>query len=266
MKESTRVRENLGGGYAGINSVEVAGEILLQLAECRHPTTHKALSERCHLTPSKVHRYLSSLAKLGLVFHGTKSGNYSLGKNAILVGLAAMQQNDQIDEVIQQLPELVKKLKHHVFLSVWSMAGPTIIKWERSDDSLVIGLPLGQALPVSHSACGRVFAAFLDAAITRDLIAQERLSYGDKTIRSDEEFQSTLKIIRERHFAIQRGEIESEVTAIAVPVFDWENNPVVVVGSTVSKHTDEDSIMVITEALTKFARELSVRKPSFPFE
>jgi hypothetical protein len=173
MKESTRVREKLGGGYSGIGSVEVAGEILMQLAKFRHPTSLKALSDMCRLTPSKVHRYLSSLSKLGLVFQGAKSGNYSLGRNTILIGLAAMRQNDQIDEVIEQLPELAGKAKSHCFLTVWSKAGPTIIKWERSDDSLVIGLPLGQVLPVSHSASGHVFAAHLGAAITRDLLAQE---------------------------------------------------------------------------------------------
>src|SRR4051794_25371275 len=114
MKESTRVRERLGGGYAGIHSVEVAGGILLKLASFRQPTSLKTLSDVCHLTPSKVHRYLSSMVKLGLVFHGKKSGNYSLGRNAILIGLAAMQQNDQLDEVIEALPELVDKIKCHV--------------------------------------------------------------------------------------------------------------------------------------------------------
>ncbi len=266
MKESTRVREKLGGGYARINSVEVAGEILLQLAKFRHPTTLKNLSAKCQLTPSKVHRYLSSLGKLGLVFQGTRSGNYSLGRNVILIGLAAMQQNDQIDEVIEQLPEFVKKIKHHVFLSVWSKAGPTIIKWERSDDPLLIGLPLGQVLPVSHSASGRVFAALLEKAVTQDLLAQERLSYGDKSIRSDEDLQSILKTVRERRYAISRGEVESEVTTIAVPVVDWEDNPIVVIGAAVPKHTAEEHIASIAESLTKFARDLSVLKPSFPFE
>lgn len=266
MKESTRVREKLGGGYSGIGSVEVAGEILMQLAKFRQPTTLKALSDLCHLAPSKVHRYLNSLGKLGMVFHGAKSGNYYLGRNVILIGLAAMQQNDQIDEVIEQLKELATKIKSHCFLTVWSKAGPTIIKWERSDDSLIIGLPLGQVLPVSHSASGHVFAAFLEPAMTRDLIAQERLSYGDKSVRSDEDLQAILKTVREKRFAIQRGEIESEVTAIAAPVFDWEDNPVVVIGALVSKHTTEARIASVSDAVTKFAHKLSVQKPSFPFE
>ena len=158
----------------------MAAEILLQLSYFRQPTSLKNLSERCQLSPSKVHRYLSSLTKLGLIFQGQKSGYYSLGRNAVLLGLAAMQQIDQIDDVMEELPSLVKEINCHVSLSVWSKIGPTIIKWERSDDSLVgVHVQLGQVLPVLHSASGRVFAAFLDASLTRELIAQERLSYGD---------------------------------------------------------------------------------------
>jgi DNA-binding IclR family transcriptional regulator len=238
----------------------------MELAKFRHPTTLKTLSARCQLTPSKVHRYLSSLGKLGLVFQGTKSGTYSLGRNAILIGLAAMQQSDQVDDVIQKLPGLVGEIGHHVFLSVWSKAGPTIIKWEWADDPLVVGWPLGQALPVSHSASGRVFAAFLKSAVTRDLLAQERSSYGDKTVRSDEDLQSIVKLVRERRFAISRGEVESEVTTIAVPVVDWEDNPSVVVAAAVSKHTPEDKVMSIAERLLRFSHDLSVPRPSFPFE
>jgi len=266
MALATRVHEKLAGNKAGIHSVEVAAEILLQLANFRQPTSLKSLSERCKLSPSKVHRYLSSLTKLGMTFQGQKSGNYSLGKNAILLGLAAMQHIDQIDDVMEGLPQLVKEIDCHVSLTVWSKTGPTLIKVERSNDSLAIPLMLGQVLPVLHSASGRVFSAFLDAALTRELIVSEKLSYKDSNSQSDEELQAILREIRQNRFAISTGEVESETTAIAAPVVDWQDNPIVVVTALVSKHSDKDRILSALTAVRRFAEQKSVQRPSFPFE
>lgn len=265
MKESTRVREKLGGGYAGIHSVEVAAEILLQLANFRQPTSLKTLSDLCRLTPSKVHRYLSSMAKLGLVMHGKKSGNYALGRNAIMIGLAAMQQSDRIDEVIEELPELVAKVKCHVGLSVWSKAGPTIIKWEWSHDPLVIGQPLGQVLPVLHSASGMVFVAFLPPAQTHDLIAAELKAYGDYDKYSEKNLQSNLDAVRAGRYAVSRGEVESDITAIAMPVVDWDDNAVVVVEAIVSKNVAGERITSILAHLAKFCDQVSVHRPTFKY-
>lgn len=266
MTLATRVHEKLAGNKSGIHSVEVAAEILLQLANFRQPTSLKSLSERCKLSPSKVHRYLSSMTKLGLTFQGQKSGNYSLGKNAILLGLAAMQHIDQIDDVMEGLPQLAKEINCHVSLTVWSKTGPTLIKVERSSDSLAIPLMLGQVLPVLHSASGRVFAAFLDAALTRQLIVNERLSYQDSNGQSDEDLQAMLHEIRQNRFAISKGEVESETAAISTPVVDWQDNPVVVVTALVSKNSDKDRILSALTAVRRFSEQKSVQRPSFPFE
>ena len=183
MPLATRVHEKLTGQKNGIHAVEVVAEILVQLSYFRQPTSLKILSERCKLSPSMVHRYLSSMMKLGFIFQGQKSGHYSLGRNAVSIGLAAIQQMDQVDDVMEELGALVKEVNCHVAITVWSKTGPTIIRWERSEDRLAVPLQLGQVLPVLHSASGQVFAAFLDASLTRDLIAKERISYGDSRNR-----------------------------------------------------------------------------------
>ncbi len=262
MKEVNRIYENLSDAYAGIDSIEIAGEILSQLANFGRPAALDVLSERCHLSPGTAHRYLSSLATLGFVFQHAISGCYSLGRNAIGIGLAN-QHNVQIDEVVEGLPELVSKLHHHVFLSTWTKAGPTVVKWERSDDPIVIATHMGDVLPMTSSASGRLFAAFLNPAITKEAIEQQSLAHGDTS--ADEKFQSILKSVRRQRVAISRGEIESEITTIAVPIINGEGNAVAVVGSTISKNAEEDSLLPIRAQLTKFAHDLSIRRPLIPF-
>jgi DNA-binding IclR family transcriptional regulator len=266
MTLATRVQEKLSGKKSGIHSVEVVGEILLQLSHFRRPTSLKILSERCRLSPSMVHRYSSSLIKLGLVFQGQKSGYYSLGRNAVLLGLAAIQQMDQVDDVMEELAALVKEINCHIGVTVWSKMGPTIIRWERSNESLAVPLQLGQVLPVLHSASGRVFAAFLDSSLTHELIGQERLSYGDSKEQTDEELQSMLTEVRQNRCAVSKGEVESETTAISIPVVDWQDSPILVLTAIISKNSDDDRIFSVLSAMRRFSDQKSIRRPSIPFE
>jgi DNA-binding IclR family transcriptional regulator len=266
MTLATRVQEKLSGKKNGIHSVEVVAEILLQLSYFRQPTSLKILSERCKLSPSMVHRYLSSLIKHGLIFQGQKAGYYSVGRIAVALGLAAIQQMDQVDDVMEELGALVKEVNCHVALTVWSKTGPTIIKWERSEDRLAVPMQLGQVLPVLHSASGRVFAAFLDASLTRDLIAQERLSYGDSKKQTDEELQSMLNEVRQNRCAVSKGEVESETTAISTPVVDWQDSPILVLTAVISKNSDDDRLLSVLTAMRRFSDQKSIRRPSFPHE
>jgi DNA-binding IclR family transcriptional regulator len=266
MTIATRVHEKLTGQKNGIHAVEVVAEILVQLSYFRQPTSLKILSEQCNLSPSMVHRYLSSLMKLGFIFQGQKSGYYSLGRNAVSIGLAAIQQMDQVDDVMEELGTLVKEVNCHVAITVWSKTGPTIIRWERSNDSLAVPLQLGQVLPVLHSASGRVFAAFLDASLTSDLINRERVSYGDSKKQSDEELQSMLTEVRQNRCAVSKGEVESETTAISTPVVDWQDNPILVLTAVVSKNSDDDRILSVLSAMRRFSDQKSIRKPAFSFE
>ena len=261
----SRVHDKLAGNISGIHSVEVSAHILLQLANFNGPTSLKNLSDRCKLSASKVHRYLSSLVKVGLVSQAEKSGNYSLGKKAILLGLAAMQHIDQIDEVMDGLPHLVKQLGCHVTLTVWSQTGPTLIKVERAESSVVVPLMLGQVLPILHSASGRIFAAFLEPSLTRKLMAKEKTIYADDNGQSEQELEVILQEIRQNRFAISRGEVESETTAIAVPVVDWQDNPIIVLAALIPKNSDKDKVLSTLTAIRTFADQKSVHKPSFPF-
>jgi DNA-binding IclR family transcriptional regulator len=173
---------------------------------------------------------------------------------------------DQVDDVMEELGALVKEVNCHVAITVWSKTGPTIIRWERSEDRLAVPLQLGQVLPVLHSASGRVFAAFLDSSLTSDLIARERVSYGDSQKLTDEKLRSMFTEIRQNRCAVSKGEVESETTAISTPVVDWQDNPILVLTAIVSKNSDDDRIFSVLSAMRRFSEQKSIRKPSYPFE
>ena len=267
MPLATRVHDKLTGQKNGIHAVEVVAEILVQLSYFRQPTSLKILSERCKLSPSMVHRYLSSMMKLGFIFQGQKSGYYSLGRNAVSIGLAAIQQMDQVDDVMEELGSLVKEVNCHVAITVWSKTGPTIIRWERSDDRLAVphAVRASAACPafrIGTGLCG-LPGCFIDKRADRPGKSCPTEIHRQQT---DEELQSMLTEVRQNRCAVSKGEVESETTAISTPVVDWQDNPILVLTAIVSKHSDDDRIFSVLNAMRRFSDQKSIRKPSFPFE
>lgn len=72
-----------------VRSAEYGLTILKVLANASGSLSLKALAEALEASPSKVHRYLTSLKESGFVFQDSSTAHYVLGQQASTVGLAA---------------------------------------------------------------------------------------------------------------------------------------------------------------------------------
>ena len=240
-------------------------QILLKLADFRQSVSLKELSEACHMPPSKVHRYLVSMVKTGVVFQGDKTTNYALGNSAVTIGLAALQQLDFVDQVAEDLSRLATTINCNVALFVWSKSGPTLISWARVMDDVNVPLKLGQTLALLHSATGRVFASYLHRSITGKLLDQERVAYKDNDDYSNDALEKLFVEIRRKGFAFSSGEFEPELCSLAAPVLDWQNQPVVVLKVFMPKNVPTERLEKVAADLIAFCKEKSAARPSFPF-
>jgi hypothetical protein len=64
------------------------------------------------------------------------------------------------------LGELRDELGFTVGLAVWGAAGPTFVRFEETNDALIISGRPGSVMPVLTSSTGRVFGAYLPRSIT----------------------------------------------------------------------------------------------------
>src|SRR5690242_5309786 len=79
-----------GDSRQGIQSVEIAMTVLLALENGSGPMSLTALAAASGMTASKVHRYLVSLSRIGLVAQSRSTGLYDMGPSLRRLGVEAL--------------------------------------------------------------------------------------------------------------------------------------------------------------------------------
>lgn len=211
----------------GVQSVEHAFAILDCFQKSNGRLSVTEISEQMNMSKSKIHKYLVSFARVGVINQNKTDLTYSIGSKIIELGLYALQQFDIVSIAEPYLRDLSDQLNQSVALAIWSDEGPIVVKYEESNKTINIKLRVGIPYPVLVSAVGKCFAALLPASQIQQLIQQEILQYQLKK----EEVEIELNNIREKHLAVRDIQFE-EVPggkAIASPIFDYNDNIIAVI-------------------------------------
>jgi DNA-binding IclR family transcriptional regulator len=216
----------------GIQSAEVAAAILRALAEGGGAMRLSALAQATGLHRGKVHRYLVSLARTGLVVQDDKAGSYAIGPLAVTVGLVGLRRLDPVRLAYDALPGLRDRLNETVVLAIWGDMGATVIALEESAQAVTLNVRVGSTLPLLTSAMGRVFAAFLPAAVTAPFLAAERdkAKAAQRAVPDAASDARLLDEIRVRRLSRIEGTLLPGLNALAVPVFDYRGKLSSVIG------------------------------------
>ncbi len=223
--------------YSQIQSLKTAMRVLDSLAQFRHGISLSHLASECGLSQSKLHRYLATLLDRQYVSQDAKTSQYRLGGAAIRLGLSALKQVDLFTVVNDELERLAEMTGHHTFITIWTAAGPVLIRWAFSNDKIAVNTMPGQVLPVLRSSAGQLYAAFLPKAFTKDLVDRELAAIGAQGDYAKRLLERIDDVSRQRH-ARSVGEAESHLQSISVPVFDWHDNWLVTVGCVFDVETD----------------------------
>lgn len=199
----------------GVQSVEIGLRVLAVLAEAYQPMMLRDIAKAMGMPSAKVHRYLVSLAREGMVEQEGSGARYSLGPLALTVGLAALHQLDVVKICGNAAADLRDRTDLTVLLAIWGSAGPTIVRWEESRRPIAINVRVGSVLTLLDSATGLVFAAFAERHVTEEKIAEELRNHHDRN-----EIENHLAEIRAHGIALVRGNQLSSVNAISAPIFD----------------------------------------------
>jgi DNA-binding IclR family transcriptional regulator len=246
----------------GVQSVTIAARILNALAVAGGSVALRKLAADTGLARGKVHRYLLSLRRAGLVSQQADTSLYQLGPQAIAIGLAALRGVNPVAEVCSALPALRDRINQTVTAAVWSEAGPVLVAMQESDHWLTMNIRIGSRLPLLTTAIGRIFLAHLPKADVASLVAAERKAAQVRRtdLPSAEAIESVIDEVRKRRLARVPSAIIPGIDAVAAPVFDFADNLVAVicvVAKSEARITGWNGTAV--RALSETAAELSAR-------
>ncbi|WP_232735630.1 IclR family transcriptional regulator [Pseudomonas aeruginosa] len=207
-------------GKQKVRSAEVGTDILKALAELSPATSLSRLAEHVGMPASKVHRYLQALIASGFAVQDASTNHYSLGREALRVGLAALDSMDVLKSAAVPLAELRDVLNETCFLAVWGNRGATVVQVEQAVRAVTVVTQVGSVLPLLGSSTGLVFAAFLPEREVAELREEELAGRADHPLADPAAYAVLLEGIRARGLHAIHGLLMPGVEALSAPVFD----------------------------------------------
>lgn len=118
-------------GKQKVRSAEVGTDILKALAELSPATSLSRLAEHVGMPASKVHRYLQALIASGFAVQDASTNHYSLGREALRVGLAALDSMDVLKSAAARWPSCATCSTRPASSPSGATVAPPWYRWNR---------------------------------------------------------------------------------------------------------------------------------------
>jgi DNA-binding IclR family transcriptional regulator len=216
------------------------------------------LSEKSGLYKSRVHRLCGTLVLFKFLVR-MPWASYRLGPKLMALGKIYESTNTMVSTSRPIMKELASITGESVALFNLDEDASICLTRELGSARLVFSINEGDRMELHASAAGRVLMAYGDEVLQEKILKGKQLErFTPLTLVDPDIIRSELTAIKERGYAINRGERELEVAAVAAPIFDHENKvhlALAVVGP-VQRFSDE-RINVILKNLLKATRSIS---------
>lgn len=174
---------------------------------------------------SNMSIFMNTLVKTGFVYRDQVEKKYYVtNKLQKLANIAGKHSSEFLELVsIGEMRELHNQFNENVMLAVLSGFSSHYIAKIQSNHLTQIVDDNGIDYPLHATANGKVILAYKDNDfISRYLDTAEWTRYTDTSITSPEALLNELDKIRKKGYAINRGEYENSIMAIAAPIISQE--------------------------------------------
>lgn len=203
-----------------IGSVDNALRLLILFSEQRSVRIADA-ARTLGVARSTAHRMVQMLSYHGFVKQDPETRAYMAGPELMRMALAVVKQIDVRTAALPVMERIRSELNETVHLT--ELRGTEIFFLEsiESTKSLRVGKRTGLLMPAQCTAAGKTLLSALSQDEFRALYPSSRLPKALQAgVTSRSELETELAEVRERGYAVNFGQSESDVHAVAVPVRD----------------------------------------------
>jgi len=213
-------------GAQRVQSVARAAELLKALGAHGGPASVFDLADRCGLNRSTAWRILATLEDEGLVERDPATGRYEIGYALVALGAAAGH-----EPLIRRAHPALRALAE-ACLETASLAVPRGMQLVYVDQvqapHVMAADWLGRATPLHATSTGKALLAWLSEDDIGAALPGRLERFTDTTITTRAVLRGELAQVRERGYAVSRGELEPALWGVSAPVLD-RGRPVAVV-------------------------------------
>jgi IclR family KDG regulon transcriptional repressor len=197
-------------------------EILLLYDSSTPFLTVSEISKRLGYSQSKTYRLIRTFVKYGLIREDNGTARYSLGLNALRLGLLAQQQFNISVIARPLMKELSLLTKETVLLTAVNGTKGIVLERVESEEPIRYSLfQPGASLPLHCGASSKILMAYLREGDWDRIIATEGLKglkrYTPNTIT---QVKARLREIRRRGYTFSDQEVDKDVRAVAAPILN----------------------------------------------
>jgi DNA-binding IclR family transcriptional regulator len=183
----------------------------------------RQLSEKSGLYKSRIHRLCGTLVASGFLVR-TPWSSYRLGPKLMTLGKVYENTNTVVTISRPIMRELADTTGESV--AMFRLNGETAfcLAREYGRSRLVFAIQEGDNMHLHASAAGRILLAYCTEELREKILNVRQFEqFTSLTITDPQRIRDELTAIRKRGFAVNRGERELEVAAIAAPIFTHDN-------------------------------------------
>jgi DNA-binding IclR family transcriptional regulator len=212
------------------SSLDRALAVLQYLA--RNPGEHgvRALSAALDLSPSTVFRVLDSLVRAGFARQNRETSRYTIGVQAVQLGLAALSTFNVTAVAPAYLRALVIESGESAFLATLDDGEVVYLLKEEGHHAIRTTATLGSRRPAYCTALGKSFLATMPPEAARALLKRKELRpFTRHTITDLFLLWEELATVRLRGYAVDREEVEEGLMCVGAPIRDYTGQTVAAV-------------------------------------
>jgi DNA-binding IclR family transcriptional regulator len=258
----------------GVGTVEVTSKILEAMLRSNFAQPLKDIATLSGISAARIHPYMVSLIKSGMVEQDPDSGHYDLGPMALRLGVASLQRLDPVRIAVPFAQTLARSIAHTVALAVWSNSQALIVHIEEALTPIRVTLRHGSVMSLTQTATGLLFAAHLPSDEIKAVLDfeqrenkfKERLPIGflDRPRLSRTNLLARLAEIKSAGIATVADTAIQGLGALSVPVFDHTGQMVLALTSiglsaTLNTHTDALPALELRQAAKSISARLGLK-------